>query len=486
MHIGFESTNVIKGWLNWRGLLVLGLMLTLTPVQADNGIASLKQTGKAFAAVAKKVTPAVVFIEVQQESKQTTLNDYFGGGLNAPEQEFLRRFFGMPRQGSPHQEPVSGQGSGFIVGADGYIITNHHVVDNADKVLVKLEDGREFEAKVVGSDPRSDVAVIKINAQNLPTIELGNSDTLEVGEWVIAIGSPFGLSHTITAGIVSAKGRSSVGINDYENFIQTDAAINPGNSGGPLVDLDGRVVGMNTAIFSRSGGYMGIGFAIPVNMVQSIRNQLLKDGTVTRGYLGVLIQELTPELAESFSLKDKRGILIAQITENSPAEAAGLKPGDIIIELDGQMDDSLGAFRNRVSLMTPGTEKNMTVLRDGKSQTVTVKIGTLPDEARTAHKTGKKDSHNLAQLGLSVQDLNADIAQQLDITETVGVVVTEVDANSIAALANINAGDVIYQANRQTVKDVAHLQQILAQADKKVLLLIKNREYSRYIVLNLK
>ena len=323
-------------------LVATGFVSSLFVVNAsaqDAGIENLRETGKAFRSVAKKVSPAVVFIKVEKEIEQPGMgNNPFEGSPFGD--EFFRRFFGqMPQQRSPHQQQPQkrhsmGQGSGFIISADGYIMTNNHVVGDADKVSVQLLDGREYDAKIIGTDPPSDVALIKIDAdEKLPFLKLGNSDKLEVGDWVLAFGNPFGLSHTLTAGIVSAKGRSGIGLNDFENFIQTDAAINPGNSGGPLVNLDGEVIGMNSAIYTRSGGYMGIGFAIPINMAKDIYQQLVEHGSVTRGRLGVLIQDLNKELAESFDIDQREGILIAQVMEDSPAEKAGLKQGDIILQL---------------------------------------------------------------------------------------------------------------------------------------------------------
>ncbi|RLB71203.1 MAG: serine protease, partial [Deltaproteobacteria bacterium] len=325
-------------------LLVSGIdgsLSTRTASAQDAGLENLRETGKAFRSVAKQVGSAVVFIKVEKEVKQRGMgSDSFGG--SPFNDELLRRFFGQPPQQkrSPHQTPkhnAAGQGSGFIVSSDGYIMTNNHVVADADKVTVQLLDGSEYEAKIIGTDPPTDVALIKIDVdEKLPALKLGDSDQLEVGDWVLAFGNPFGLSHTLTAGIVSAKGRSGMGLSDYENFIQTDAAINPGNSGGPLVNLDGEVVGMNTAIYSRSGGYMGIGFAIPINMAKNIRQQLIQDGGVTRGRLGVYIQDLNKDLAESFGINQHEGILVAQVLEDSPAEKAGVQQGDVILKLDGE------------------------------------------------------------------------------------------------------------------------------------------------------
>ncbi len=465
-------------------LLILSLFSPSLLAQ-ERGIDSLRQTGKAFAAVAKKVSPAVVFIQVEVSVQNRSANE-----LTSPfDDEFFRRFFGpsfpgqrLPRQ-APPQRHTTGQGSGFIVSADGYILTNNHVVGDADKITVKLEDGREFIAKTIGTDPHSDVALIKIDAEGLPMLELGDSDVLDVGEWVVAIGSPFGLTHTLTVGVVSAKGRNSVGLADYENFIQTDAAINPGNSGGPLVDLDGRVVGMNTAIFSRSGGYMGIGFAIPINMIKSIKSQLVDSGSVTRGYLGVVIQNLTPDLANSFGLDLHRGVLVAEVSEGSPAERAGLKQGDVIVSFDSKEVEAVGPFRNRVALNRPGSSKTITVLRKGERLKLTVTIGKLPEEGLQASNRGAPQT--LERLGLTVQTLTPDLAQQLDLMETKGVVVSQVKAGSVAALAGIRPGTVIQEVNRIPVATADEFLKIVAKTPKhhSVLLLIRVGGYSRFVAL---
>jgi len=473
----------------------LALAMVAYPAQGQsNGTENLRMMGKAFASTAKRVSPAVVFVKVEKVVESQPNVQFFSpfGGDSPFGDDFLQRFFGTPspqeqprkfRQIPRQQQRVMGQGSGFIISPDGYIMTNNHVVGDADKVTVKLEDGREFTAKTVGTDPHSDVAVIKIDATNLPVLALGNSDTLEVGEWVLAIGNPFGLSHTLTAGIVSAKGRSSLGLADYENFIQTDAAINPGNSGGPLVDLNGKAVGMNTAIFSQSGGYMGIGFAIPINMARVIKDQLIKTGHVTRGYLGIVIQDLTPELAKSFGLDDHQGILVAEVTEDSPAKRAGLRQGDVIVEFDGKAAEEVGAFRNRVSLEAPGTKEKITVLRDGKRQTLAVTIGKLPDTVLTA----STESHTPDKLGLTVQNLTPELADRFGYQGEKGVVVTQVTPGSVAALAGIQPGMLIQEVNRRHVHNVQELKQAVRGSGNKksVLLLVKDDKYSRYVVLNI-
>jgi serine protease Do len=464
------------------------LIFPLTLQAKDGGIESLRQTSKAFSDVAKEVSPAVVFIQIEKTVQQPDVQFFSPFGQSSPfGDEFFGHFFGMPGPQNPqqlHQSPkqrIVGQGSGFIISKDGYILTNNHVVGDADKVMVKLLDGREFTAKTVGADPHSDVAVIKIDAVNLPVLELGDSDVIEVGEWVVAIGNPFGLSHTLTVGVVSAKGRSSIGIADYENFIQTDAAINPGNSGGPLVDLEGKVVGMNTAIFSQSGGYMGIGFAIPINMAKSIKDQLIQTGSVVRGYLGIIIQNLTPELAKSFGMNDQKGILVAQVSEDSPAEKAGIKQGDVISEFDGKPVEQVGPFRNEVALKIPGSNMNITILRNGERKVLSVTMGKLPD--KEASITGRP--HNLEKLGMTVQNLTPELARQFGLEGKKGVVVTNVAPDSLAAVANIKPGGIILEVNRKPVENMEEFKKAIAEVpdNSAVLLLVQEGEYARYVAL---
>jgi serine protease Do len=497
MHYDSDSNHSVLFFVNRIThpiTVVFLLAFLLIPFQAiaqHQGIENLRQTGKAFATVSKNASPAVVFIQVEKTIQQQPNEQFFPsfGEGNPFGDDFFRRFFGAPQSGQPdqlHQPPkkrlVVGQGSGFIISKDGYILTNNHVVGDADKVSVKLQDGREFIAKTIGTDPHSDVAVIKIDDDNLPVLPLGDSDAIEVGEWVVAIGNPFGLSHTLTAGIVSAKGRSSIGIADYENFIQTDAAINPGNSGGPLINLDGKAVGMNTAIYSRSGGYMGIGFAIPINMAKAIKDQLIQTGSVTRGYVGIVIQDLTPELAKSFGLDNHQGILVAQVSEDSPAEKAGLKQGDVIVEFSGKPVNEVGSFRNLVALKTPGTKDKVTVLRNGKRKTLSITIGKLPDNELAVVGT----PHNLEKLGFTVETLTPDLARQFGIPGEKGVVVTQVTPGSVAALAGINPGSVILEVNREPVSNIEEFKRAVTKIPEKaaVLLLIKDGQYSRYVALN--
>ncbi len=462
------------------GLLIWAFMAS--SASADKGIESLRSTGKAFASVAKRVSPAVVFIQVRKDVVSNRANQY----MMPFDNDLFRRFFGAP---FPHQRRMPtrkhpytvAQGSGFIIDSSGYIVTNNHVVEGADKITVRLQDKREFVAKVIGADKRSDVALIKINAKNLATLPMGNSDKLEVGEWVIAVGNPFGLSHTITAGIVSAKGRNSVGINDYEDFIQTDAAINPGNSGGPLVNLDGQAVGMNTAIFSKSGGYMGIGFAIPINMVRSIEQQLKSKGKVSRGYLGVMIQQLTPELAKSFGLEVDNGVLVAQVSEGSAADTAGLKRGDVVVGFAGKMVHDVGSFRNRVAMVAPNTSTDITVVRNGKRLKLSITIGRLPDGQINAFASGL----TLNKLGFAVQNIGPKMARKYGLATARGVMVTEVQSGSVAAMAGIRPGTIILEVNRQKVDNVRQMQKLISNGSNSVLLLVSNERGSRYVVLKI-
>jgi len=470
-----ESAGIIMVFI----MLILLCNTGITPAQ-EQAIKNLKETGKAFATVAKQASPAVVFIKVEKTVSAQ------GPGPQLPfNDDLFRRFFGEPfpgpRQNIPRQKRmVTGQGSGFIISEDGYILTNNHVVGEADKVLVKLLDGREFTAVIVGTDPPTDVAVIKIDAANLPVLPMGDSDALEVGEWVLAVGNPFGLSHTLTAGIVSALGRSSIGITDYEDFIQTDAAINPGNSGGPMINLEGRVVGINTAIFSRSGGYMGIGFAIPVNMAKGIYEQLVEHGSVIRGFLGITIQDITPDLAKSFDLKDNKGIIISEVMPDTPAEEAGLKQGDVIMELSGEPVEQVASFRNEVALITPDTRIKMKILRDGRKKTVTVQVGKKPsrETASTAQPEG------MEKLGLTLKTLTRDTAGQYGLQGEKGVLITSVAPGSIADSAGIKAGSIIQEVNRKPVNSVGEFEKALDKsANKHVLLLIKDDRGTRFIAL---
>ena len=439
-----------------------------------------------FTGVVKQAMPAVVHIRVEKTSTQTNRfrNKEYEEFYNNP---FFERFFGpqfkQPTPRSPRKFKQQGQGSGFIFSKDGRILTNNHVVEGADTITVILSDDKEYKAELVGTDPQSDVAVIKIqNGDDLPVLPLGNSDNLEVGEWVIAIGNPFGLSQTVTAGVVSGKGRSRVGINEYENFIQTDAAINPGNSGGPLINTRGEVVGINSALFTRTGGYMGIGFAIPINMVKAIEDQLQEHGKVTRGWLGVVIQDVDDNLAESFGLPSTAGILVSEVQKNSPAEKAGLKQGDVIVQLEDIVLKDVTDLRNRVAMVIPQTSVKFTVVRDAKRMVVPVVIGEQPANFGKVASAGSGET-SLQSFGLLVQDLTPELARQFGYDE--GVLVSKVEPGSAAADAGFAPGLLIEEINQQRVRNVKDIQRIVekSQIAKRVLLRVRKGEMSRYVVL---
>jgi serine protease Do len=446
-----------------------------------------RELSNAFTDVSRRALPAVVFITVEKttQSQSPFSNnpfDLFG-------EEFFERFFGrrLPEGRQPREFRQQGQGSGFLIAPDGLILTNHHVVGEADRVTVKLSDGREFPAKTIGTDPASDVAVIKIESTGLPILPLGNSDAIEVGDWVIAAGNPFGLTQSITVGVVSAKGRSRLGITDFEDFIQTDAAINPGNSGGPLLNLRGEVVGVNTAIFSRSGGYMGIGFAIPINMVKGIKDQLVTQGKVVRGYMGVRIQELTRDLAESLRIQTSEGALVADVSPGSPADKAGIKRGDVITSFNGHPVQDPGQLRNMVAMTAPGTKARLQIMRDNRRQELTVTLGELPREQQTAQARGGGEAESPTKLGFNVQNLTPELARQLGYESTEGVVVTQVDPDSEAYQAGVRRGMVIRQVNRQDIHNTEEFRRALRQSDqsKRVLLLVQDQEATHYITFNL-
>lgn len=416
-------------------------------------VAALRVTGRAFTRIAREVTPSVVSIRVEQAVSQ-----------RMPEWSPFEFFFGpqqrMPQ--GPSQRFRLSQGSGFIVSEDGYILTNNHVVNDAQTIVVTLKDGREFNAELVGTDPETEIALIKIDGENLPVSQLGDSDTIEVGEWAIAIGNPFGLQETVTIGIISATGRTQVGIADFENFIQTDAAINPGNSGGPLINIDGEVIGINTAIFTRSGGYMGIGFAIPINMAVDVKEALIRDGRVQRSLIGIFLQEMTAELAEGFGVEHTDGILIAQVSEDSAGEEAGLQEGDIIVELNGNPPGTIPQFRSRVAAIKPGTEITLTILRDGERMDVPV-ITRARDAEEVAAVPGDPAVREAA--GLEVSDLTPELRRQLRLPpETSGVLVRDVEPGSPAWRTGLRNGMLILAVNRQEVATVSEFDAALSRS----------------------
>jgi len=473
--------------------LILMLVFPLEVLAQDsNSINVLRQMGKAFAKIAEQASPAVVGIKAEKAVEQdySTQNDLpFGFPQDPFGDDFFDHFFHRrsPNQHSPqakHREEA--QGSGFIISPEGYILTNNHLVGGAEKVWVRLrENEAEIEAKIIGTDPESDVAVIKIEEKNLPTVQLADSDTLEVGEWVIAIGNPFGLSHTVTAGIVSAKGRSNVGLTAYEDFIQTDAAINPGNSGGPLLNLDGKVVGINAAIISRSGGNMGIGLAIPINMAKAVYEQLVNSGTVVRGFLGVMPQDLTSELATSLGLKDTKGVILPEVTEGSAADKAGLKKGDIVVEFKGQPVESADSFRKQVAMLKPGSKVEIVVLREGNRKKFTAELAERPKQGQNA--AGEREPDMLEQLGFAVENLSSELAGRLGYEGMAGVVVTRIDPDSQAAQKGITTGTLIEEVNQKQIKNTDDFNREIGKAGNEgnILLLVRQGRYKQYVPLKL-
>lgn len=420
-------------------------------------------------ALFKGVSPAVVNISTTQVVRFNRPRMRSPFGQQDPFDDFWNNFFGnMPRE-----QKRKSLGSGFIVSADGYILTNNHVVEKADEISVTLLDKEEFKAEVVGTDPKTDIALIKIKAdKNLLFVNLGDSERLEIGEWVLAIGNPFGLGHTVTTGIVSAKGRI-IGSGPYDDFIQTDASINPGNSGGPLFNLKGEVVGINTAIIQ---GGQGIGFATPIHLAKSVLGQLKEKGKVTRGWLGVYIQRLTPDMAESLSVPGKKGALVADVTKDGPAEKAGIKSGDVIVKFDGKDVNDEHELPQVVATVKPGRKVEVKVIREGKEKTISVTIGEM--EAAPVKRAGSPDLTK--GLGLTVQELTPEIAKHLDIENRKGVIVTSVDPGSPSDGAGFQEGDVIRQINRQAIANASEFQKMLNKVkDEKTVLFLVERGDAR-------
>ncbi len=481
-------------------VISLGLLLSLLwplacRAQENGNIDILRRMGNAFASVAERASPGVVGIVARRNIEQAaapTQESPWGDQLDPFSEEFFERFFRRsPREQSPRRDYTQrAQGSGFIISKEGHIITSNHLVGQADEVRVELVDGRTVEAKVIGTDPDSDVAVIKVEADNLTPVALGDSDALQVGEWVLAIGNPMGLSHTVTAGIVSATGRSGLNIATYENFIQTDAAINMGNSGGPLINLNAQAVGINTAILGPGGGNIGIGFAIPINMAKQVADQLIKTGSVQRGYLGVVPQDLTEELAAAFDLEEGKGVVLSQVTEDSAAAKAGLEAGDIVLEFRGTPIESASQFRNLVASGRPGEKVEMVVLRNGKRETISATLDARPSAEQLQGQERQEEpseEEEPQRLGLTVRDLTAEMAQRFGYEGQEGVIITRVAPGSEAAEKGLRAGYVIREVNRQPVINVEQYRKAISEAisgNRRILLLISNGQVSQYVVLN--
>jgi serine protease Do len=468
--------------------VILSLILmgfTLSVFASRSAAATAPDT---FADLAEKLGPTVVNVYTTQtvEVSSSPHQFFFPDDMEIPEP--FRRFFGIPdqQQETPKRKMErTSLGSGVIATPDGYILTNNHVVEDADEINITLSTFEEYEAKVVGRDPKSDLALIKIEPEReLPAVAFGNSDKLRVGDWVLAIGNPFGLQQTVTAGIISAKGRS-INNGTYGNFIQTDASINPGNSGGPLFNLKGEMIGVNTAIFSRTGGNIGIGFAIPANMAKRVMQQLKEFGKVTRGWLGVMIQHVTPELADNFGLDRPIGALVGQVVPDSPADKAGIKAGDVIIEYNGKEVSQMSMLPAMVA-QTPIDEKAAVVLiRDGNKKTIPVIIGKMAEE-QALFDSG--EGANGLDLGLTVQELSPELAESLGIEDVSGLIITNVDPGSAAAETGIKRGDIIQEINREPVASIADYKKSLMQAKNKksILLLLKREQHTRFVVIKLK
>ncbi len=432
---------------------------------------------KMFTSVAKKSIPGVVFIKVEGSDESS---DEERNYMDPYSDDLFQRFFGTPMK-PQRRQPQTSQGSGFFVSADGYIMTNAHVVAGASKITISFDGGKELEATLVGTDAPTDVAIIKVEGSNFPYLALGNSDEMDIGEWVVAIGSPFQLEATLTVGVVSAKGRQNLQITDFEDFIQTDAAINPGNSGGPLLNLNGEVIGMNTAIVSKSGGYMGIGFAIPSNMAKSIMNQIIDKGAVTRGFLGVSLQPVDKDIADAFHLDKIEGALVSEVVKDSPADKAGIKQGDIIIEYDGAPVKTLGCFRNNISFTEPGSVVKLKVIRKGQIIPIDVKLGTSTESLTAAGVAVQK-------LGIEVQSLSPELRKQLGYSKgEEGIVITKVKPGSPAALAGIRPGFLILAINHKKVSTLAELDEAACMPDSRnrVLLLVKQGSITRFYSIKL-
>ncbi len=452
-----------------------------------------------FSSVVKRVSPSVVKITTETKAKRVAQRGQRGqlppGFQDHP---LFRQFFDNQPDFQQQMPAQNGLGSGVIISADGYIATNNHVIDGADTVTVALNDGREFTAKVIGRDPQTDIAVVKVDAKNLPAVTFADTSKIEVGDRVLAIGNPFGIGETVTNGIISAKGRA-IGIladvKGYEDFIQTDAAINPGNSGGALVDVDGRLIGINTAILSRTGGFQGVGLAVPAHLVSHVTDSLVKNGKVVRGYLGVNIQNITPALVESFDLKTNKGALVSDVVDNAPAAKAGLKQGDVITAVNGQPVTDANNLSLQVSTFAPGTKLNLDVLRDGKAKQLTATTEERPGEKTLAGRAGRNgrwqpgdtapDDEGVLN-GVAVDDLTPQARKQFGLPERLkGAVIANVDPVSPAAKAGLKPGDVILEINKQPVSSAEDAVELSNKAEsKKTLVRIYSRGSTIFVVVD--
>ena len=470
-----KSTVWLYGLIAVFALTAAGLFL-MPDIQASSAAGKRPAEGPfvpaSFTDLAKQAGPAVVNIRTVKtvENGGQVFRHFFGPGdpqNQSPFDEFFNRFFG---QNDPREFKQRSLGSGFILDEEGFIATNNHVIENADQIQVKLKNGDEYDAEIIGTDPNTDLALIKITAEKkLPYLELGDSDATDIGQWVVAIGNPFGLEHTVTAGIVSAKGRV-IGAGPYDDFIQTDASINPGNSGGPLVNLRGELMGVNTAIVGPNGGNVGIGFAIPVNMAKRIMDQLIEHGEVRRGQLGIMVQDLTPELAQAFGLQGKRGVVIAEVMPGSAAERAGLQPGDVVTAVDGEALEKASDLRNAIGMLPIGTPVMLNILRDGQPKQITAKIA-APSQARQAG--GRLNAH-LA--GAYFTDIPSQARAQ-------GVLVAKVEQGSPAYRYGLREDDIILTVNRQRVTDLQSFVQAVPGGQARLLLNLQRQGRALFLLM---
>jgi len=447
------------------GRSLFGAVRAVPVYIADNNQAQEKLPVETFAPIVKSVLPAVVNISSSRVVRQEP--------SPFPDNPFFRRFFGDQFR-VPRERREQSLGSGVIVSPEGYILTNNHVIDSATDVRVVLSDKREFKASIVGADPQTDIAVLRVEASDLPAIAMADSSKVQVGDVELAIGNPFGLGQTVTMGIVSATGRGNLGIEDYEDFIQTDAAINPGNSGGALINTQGELIGINTAIISHGAeGNQGIGFAVPINMARRSMEQILEHGKVIRGWLGISIQDVTASVAKALNLAEPQGALVGDVTPNSPAAKAGIERGDIIIRLNGNVVGDSRLLRLNIADLAPGTTVQLTLLRDGSQREVSVTLGEYPS---TQQNAGSTNPDSGPRIGVGIEPLTPEIASQLGISaDTRGVVVVEVQPSSPAADAGLRRGDVIEEVNRNPVSSVSEFQQAVSQSGSGPLLLLVNR-----------
>ena len=447
----------------------LTVAVAASAVQHSSSVATVSSAPAPTAGyrdVLKRVTPAVVDVLVTKVTKASM------EGPSSEMDPFFRRFFGPEGQQRMPDRRAQGAGSGVIINKDGYVLTNNHVVDGATDIRVRMRDRRELKATVLGRDEKTDIAILRIESGNLPFLKFADSSTLEVGDTVFAVGNPFGIGQTATQGIVSAIGRSGLGIEDYEDFIQTDAAVNKGNSGGALVNANGDLVGINTAIMSGSGGNNGVAFAIPSNMALGVMDQLLKNGKVKRAQLGVVVQPVTPALARSFGLKDNKGALIGDVTPNSPAAEAGIKAGDVITSMNGKPVDDNNQLRNRIAMTEPGSKVELEVIRDGQVKSLTAKLSEQSDGKGSVANTDLEDSSE-APSGIDVQELTPDVARRLDISpQTQGVVIRNVSPESAAAQAGLRPGDVILKVNKKSVESTTAFKKEVKNAGSDAVLLV--------------